>query len=521
MPAMVATSQAAAVDAGVAVLAGGGNAVDAAIAAAAALAVTEPCANGIGGDCFALVFDAPTRAITALNGSGRAPAALSVDRLARDGFGPGGARLPADHAHNVTVPGAVQGWFDLAARHGSWPVAELLIPAIQLARGGFAVGPITAAGWHRGADQLAKSPHRRELLIEDRAPAAGERFTNPTLADALEQIAAGGPAAFYRGAIADAIVSAVTEAGGCLTAADLAAHRSTWDAPIETGYRGLRVVECPPNGQGIAALIALNILSELPPTPAGTFARAHALIEAMRRAFADALRHVADPASTAVPVDALLSRERARAHAASIDPGHATAIVRPPPIAAGGTVYLTTVDARGSACSFIQSNYHGFGTGLVVGGAGFSLQNRGDNFSHEPDHPNAVAPGKRPYHTIMPALALHDDGSLYASFGVMGGFMQPQGQVQVLLAMVDDGDDPQAALDRARLHVDPVSGDVVLERGNPPGLAEKLVDAGHRVTTATTEQTGLFGRGQIIRCGVDGLEGGSDRRADGKVGRVD
>jgi len=507
---MVATSQPLAVQAGVDVLSAGGNAADAAVAAAAVLAVTEPCSNGVGGDCFALYYDAATATVSALNGSGRAPAALSLDRV---------SALPAYHANTVTVPGAVAGWCDVIARLGTRPLDELLAPAIGLARNGFAVAPITAFFWAAGARrQLAEAANAGELLIDGRAPEAGERFANPNVAATLQRVASDGAAGFYCGATAAAIVDVIAAGGGVMTADDLAAHESSWVEPISTEYAGHIIYECPPNGQGLVALLALNILRELgdvgaPLSPQ----RLHLTIEALRLAFADGQRYIADPDAVAVPSEALLDHVYARRRAGLVDPAHARAdVVAGSPLASSDTVYLTVIDSADNACSFIQSNYMGFGTGIVPRGCGFSMQNRGHNFSLDPAHPNALAPGKRPYHTIIPAMATRADGTLYASFGVMGGFMQPQGHTQVVLALVDDGVDPQTALDRPRLCIQPGGGPVALEQGTPADTQRALQQMGHRITEVGGPARALFGRGQIIVRQRDGvLCGGSDPRADG------
>jgi len=402
---IVATSQPLATAAGLEILAKGGNAADAAVAAGAALNVTEPTCTGIGGDMFALYYSADTRQVTALNGSGRAPAALTLDRLKKDGFS---LELPPYHAHTVTVPGACAGWFDLSERHGSLAMAEILAPAIRLARDGFPVAPITANSWKRGAQrQLNSAPNGQELTIDGRAPRAGEIFRNPHLARTFEIVAGGGKSAFYQGEIAKAIVNVIQQAGGCMSMEDLASHTSTWEEPISVTYRGLRVYECPPNGQGITALIALNILEgfELSVLGSHSTERLHLMIEALRLAFADSRWYVADPAFSDVPVKDLLSKEYAKErrslidrNRATIDPKHGT------PVNSSGTVYLSVVDKFGNACSFINSNYWGFGTGIVPKGFGFTLQNRGHNFSLEPHHPNRLEPRKRPYHTIIPAM---------------------------------------------------------------------------------------------------------------------
>ncbi len=536
---MVAASQPLAVAAGLEILAAGGNAADAAIATAAALNVTEPTSTGIGGDCFALYYEAATGQVTALNGSGRAPAALTLERLQREGFGVGaddGAHarahgraplhvpLPPYHPYTITVPGACAGWCDLIARYGSLPLPRILAPAIRLAEEGFPVAPITAYHWARGVErQLAAAPGGRELTIDGRAPRPGEIFRNPGLARTLRVVAEGGKAAFYQGPIAEAIAAAVQAAGGCMTVEDLAAHTSTWDEPINTTYRGLRIWECPPNGQGLAALLALNILEgfDLAGCDPLSPARLHLAIEAMRLAFADARWYIADPQFTDVPIHQLLSKTYATDRRQLINPARATLDQRRgTPVAGSDTVYFCVVDGAGNACSFINSNYMGFGTGIVPAGWGFTLQNRGHNFSLDPAHPNALAPGKRPYHTIIPGMITRQaDGSLYASFGVMGGFMQPQGHVQVVMALADDGLDPQAVLDRPRFCIGDgtAGGRVSLEDGIPAATVAALAEMGHPVDVVTGHGRALFGRGQIIRrdpeTGV--LCGGSDPRADG------
>ncbi len=517
---MVASSQVAASEAGASILRAGGNAADAAIAVAAALNVTEPTSTGLGGDCFALYHDAATRQVTALNGSGRAPARLSLEHLRAQGI----AELPPFHAHTVTVPGACAGWCDLIEKHGSLPMADILAPAIRLAEEGAPIGDITAHFWARGVERQGKATNFGEMTIDGRAPRAGERFRNPGLARTLRAVASGGKDAFYRGEIAAAIVRVLQQNGGVMSADDLSSHVSTWDQPISTVYRGIRVWECPPNGQGITALLGLNILEGFDlagQDPLGP-ERFHLMVEAMRLAFADTRWYVADPATSKVPVAELLSADYAAKRRALIDPARATADVeRGSPVAGSDTVYFCVVDGRGNACSFINSNYMGFGTGMVPKGWGFTLQNRGHNFSLDPSHPNALAPRKRPYHTIIPGMMTRADGSLYAPFGVMGGFMQPQGHVQVVVDMLDDGLEPQAAVDRPRFCIDPVDGPgkVHLETGVPATTAEALKARGHGIVAGVSGyERALFGRGQIIRHDAGGvLAAGSDPRADGKA----
>ncbi len=523
---IVAASQPLAAAAGLEMLSRGGSAADAAVACAAALNVTEPGSTGLGGDCFSLYYQASTRQVSALNGSGRAPASLTLARLAKEGLiqpGPG-AELPPYHAYTITVPGACAGWCDLLERFGRLPLETILAPAIRLAEEGFPVAPLTSYSWrHAAAGQLGRAPGGRELTIAGRGPRPGEIFRNPGLGRTLRKIAGGGKDAFYQGEIAEAIATVVGAAGGCLDEADLAAHTSTWEQPIRVNYRGIHVWECPPNGQGLAALLGLNILEgfDLASLPALSTGRLHLEIEAMRLAFADARGCVADPAFNPAPLDYLLSKEYAARRRRQIDPLKAAQdFTCGVPISGSDTVYLSVVDSEGNACSFINSNYMGFGTGIVPPGLGFSLQNRGHNFSLDPSHPNALAPGKRPYHTIIPGMATRAaDETLYACLGVMGGFMQPQGHLQVAIALVDDELDPQAALDRPRFCITTgtPSGGVALEQGIPAQFLADLEDMGHPVFSVSGFERSTFGRGQIIlREAESGVFwAGSDPRADG------
>jgi gamma-glutamyltranspeptidase/glutathione hydrolase len=532
---MVATSQPLATAAGLEILAKGGNAADAAVAAGAALNVTEPTSTGIGGDMFALYFSVDTKRVTALNGSGAAPSALTLDRLKNEGL----STLTPFHAHTVTVPGACAGWFDLIAKHGSLSMSEILAPAIRLAEEGFPVAPITAYSWQRGAQrQLASALNGHELTINGRGPNAGEIFRNANLARTFKTIAEGGASAFYQGHIAESIVGVIKEAGGCMSLDDLASHVSTWEEPISVDYRGYRVYECPPNGQGITALIALNILEgfDLASLKSLSVEKLHLQIEAMRLAFADSRWYVADPKFFNVPMKELLSKEYAAERRKLIDPKRATLDPKHgSPVNSSSTVYMSVVDKFGNACSFINSNYWGFGSGIVPKGWGFTLQNRGYNFVLDPNHPNCLAPRKRPYHTIIPAMVTraeqnagrvaegvsrpNESESLYASYGVMGGFMQPQGHVQVLSALVDDGMDPQSALDQVRfcIDVEEEGGEIALEEGMSEESIAGLQKLGHPTYLVSGYERALFGRGQVIvrdaESGV--LCGGSDPRADG------
>ena len=527
---MVGASQPLAAQAGLQVLARGGNAADAAVAVAAVLAVTEPCSTGLGGDAFVLWFDAATRTVHAINGSGRAPAALTLD-MAQQVAG-GKPELPTFHAHTITVPGACDAWCSLHADFGSGALtlADLLADAIEHADRGFGVAPLTAYFWGRGAkSQLINSPGGAELMmIDGRGPRAGERFRNPGMARTLRSMSDGGRDAFYRGEIAAAIAAAVQQHGGVLTTDDLAAHTTTRHESISATLDGLRLHECPPNGQGLTALLAVNIVSALGERRGepGSVQRWHVVIEALRLAFADARAHIADPDVVPVPVERLLSADHAAEQAARIRNDRAVADPQlGQPERGSETVYFSVVDEAGNACSMVNSNYMGFGTGIVPPGLGFSLQNRGHNFSLDPAHPTVLAPGKRPYHTIIPAMLTRDgsnDGSneLVASYGVMGGFMQPQGHLQVLLNLLD-GHSPQDALDAPRicLRAESPGGRVALEDGIPDVVIAGLLHRGHNVHRVSGQARSLFGRGQIIRRDAQTgmLAGGSDPRADGQI----
>ncbi len=516
---MVASSQPLASAAGVRILSQGGNAADAAVAVAAALNVTEPASTGLGGDMFALFYDAATRQVSALNGSGRLPAALTLQRIRNEGMG---TEMPPYHPYTVTVPGACAGWCDLIERHGTLPLAAILEPAMRLAESGFPVAPITSHFWQIGANhQLKTALNGQELTIAGRGPNPGETFRNPGLARALRVIAEGGKKAFYEGAIAESIVDVLKKSGGCMAPTDLAGHESTWEESASVTHGGLRIHECPPNGQGITALMALNLLEgfDMSGLPMLSAKRLHLQIEALRLAFADSRWFVSDPAFGNIPLEELLSKEYAAGRRKLINMHTATLDQElGQPFTSSDTVYFCVVDRWGNACSFINSNYMGFGTGIVPEGWGFSLQNRGHNFSLEAGHPNALEPGKRPYHTIIPALITREaDGSLMGAFGVMGGFMQPQGHVQIFMALAH-GLNPQAALDLPRFCIqdgNPTEA-VALEDGIPMKIMARLAEMGHQIKPVTGWGRALFGRGQIILREPDGtLIGGSDPRSDG------
>jgi gamma-glutamyltranspeptidase/glutathione hydrolase len=508
-----ATSHPLAAQAGEELLRAGGTAVDAAVGMAAALTVVEPTSNGLGSDAFALVW-AEGR-LHGLNGSGRSPAALTLESL-RDA---GHDAMPTRGWWSVTVPGAPAAWADLHARFGKLPFERVLEPAILLAEEGHPVAPVVAAGWDRGGRVFGalEEPEfrawRETFLPRGRAPRVGERVRLADHARTLRALAASRCRDFYEGDLARAIDAFARETGGLLRAGDLAAHRSDWAEPLSVRYRDVEVWELPPNGQGIVALAALGILDGLPAgsawdDPAGV----HASIEAIKLAFADAQRHVADPACMEVDSAELLDAaylERRRSELGSRAETRVTGLPQ-----RGGTVFLVAADGDGMMVSFIQSNYMGFGSGVVVPGTGIALQNRGAGFTTEAGHPNVVAAGKRPFHTIIPGF-LTRDGAPWGPFGVMGGHMQPQGHLQVVRALVDFGLGPQAALDLPRwrwtrdLAVD-------MECGWSRETVSALRTRGHVLEPAS--DVGPFGRGQIILRGADGvLAAGSDRRADGQA----
>jgi gamma-glutamyltranspeptidase / glutathione hydrolase len=496
--AMVAGAQPLAVQAGVEILKRGGTAVDAALAVNGCLAVMEPTACGPGGDLFALVWDPRTRRLHGLNASGRAPLTLSIDRLPsfRDGL------IPLHSPYAWTVPGCVDGWCELQRRFGRLSMREILSAAIGYAREGFPVSPVIAGEWDHGVSLYRDKPGFAEVFLpQGRAPRAGEPFQNPTLARTLELVAADGARAFYRGPVTDALLRFSAQHGGFFSRDDFEKHASTWDEPISTDYRGLRVWEMPPNGQGLATLQMLNVLEHFDLRKLGRDSPDfwHVLIEAKKLAFADRARYYADPAFAKVPVEELLSKDYARRGAGRIDMARAmTSEPEAIGLARGETTCLSTADADGMMVSLIQSHYTGFGSGYVVPSLGFGLQSRGAQFSLDPRHPNALAPGKRPFHTIIPGFITREDGP-YLAFAVMGADMQPQGQVQVVVNLVDVGLDLQEAGDAPRFHhsgsseptgtVMKEGGVLHLEAGVPPEVVAELRRRGHRIEPAA----GVYG----------------------------
>jgi len=502
---VVCTSQPLAAQAGLRMLADGGNAVDAAIATAITLTVVEPVSNGIGSDAFAIVWDGER--LHGLNASGRSPAAWTPEYF-------DGNAVPMHGWNSVTVPGAVSAWAELHATFGKLPFERLFAPAIAYARDGFLVSPVIAAQWAAQIPLFAEQPGFAEAFMPaGRAPRPGELFRLPNQAVTLERIATTRGEDFYRGNLATAMEAHSLANGGAMLAGDLAAHRADWVGTISTNYRGYTVHEIPPNGQGIVALIALGILKhvDMPSLQADSADSVHVQIEAIKLAFADAEAYVADPDHMALQPERLLDSDYLRQRAALIDPRRAKPAFAGTP--SGGTVYLTAADSDGVMVSMIQSNYMGFGSGVVVPGTGISLQNRGSGFSAEAGHPNRVGPGKRPYHTIIPGFVTKD-GAPVMSFGVMGGTMQPQGQVQVLVRLADHGQNPQAACDGPRFRW--VQGmQVSCEKGFPPATLDELARRGHDLITV--EDYNQFGSCQAIW----GLDGGylavSDPRRDGQA----
>ena len=508
---VVATSQPLAAQAGLRMLQLGGNAVDAAIAAAAVLTVVEPTGNGLGSDAFALVWDG--QRLHGLNASGRSPAALTPERFS------GLDAVPYGGWDSVTVPGAVSGWVALHERFGSLPLTTLLSDAIRYAEEGFAVTPIIARGWALSQRRFGtRADWSAAFAPAGRTPAAGETWRFGAQARSLSAIAETRGEAFYRGALADAMVAHARSEDGLLTHEDLASHRADWVEPIGTGYRGVELHEIPPNGQGLAALLALGILRHRPDLhdhPLDSPAWLHLQIEAMKLALADAYRWVADVEHMReVTVDDLLDDDYLAGRARLIDatraadPGHGTPT-------RGGTVYLTSADASGRMVSYIQSNYAGFGSGVVVPDTGISLQNRGAGFVLTPGHPNRVAGGKRPFHTIIPAF-LTEGGAARCSFGVMGGPMQAQGHLQMTLRLVDHGQNPQAASDAPRWRVGE-GRTLSLEAGTPPATVQALADLGHAVSLTPPEQSFGFGGAQLVWRDGEHYVAASDHRKDGQA----
>ncbi len=503
---VVSTSQPLAAQAGLRMLLEGGNAMDAALAAGIALTVVEPISNGIGSDLFAIVWDGAE--VHGLNASGRSPAAWTPDYFA------GRSAMPTRGWDTVTVPGAVSAWAELSERFGQLPFEKLFEPAIDYAFNGYIVSPFVAQRWDLQVPELRGQPgFAQAFLPGGRAPRAGERFVLRDAAATLESIAETRAESFYRGPIAAKIEAHAAACGGAMATADLAAHANERVATIAQNYRGYTVHESPPNTHGIVCLMALEILShfDLASLPVDSADSVHLQIEAVKLAFADARRYVADPnAMTEVGASQLLDRDYLGARARLIDLKRAQDFGHGSP-PRGGTVYLTAADASGMMVSMIQSNYMGFGSGVVVPGTGVSLQNRGAGFVLQPGHPNCVAPHKRPYHTIIPGFVTRD-GMPVMSFGLMGGTMQPQGHTQLMVRMIDYGQSPQAAIDGPRFRI--MTGlEVNLERAFPAATTAELARRGHRVVELA-ENYMDFGCAQIAFKVDGGYVAAADARRD-------
>ena len=502
----VATSQPLATQAGIDMLRRGGNAVDAAIATAITLTVVEPTMNGVGSDAFAIVWDGHD--LTGINGSGKSPAAWTPNRFK-------GPNMPTQGWDSVTVPGAVSTWVALSQKFGKLPFADLFEPAIRYARDGFQVGTKTASIWSWSVDSFAQfNGFQEHFAPHGRSPNPGEIFERPDLVETLTDIAYTKGESLYRGRLADAIVAQSQREGGVMTLDDLANHSVLWADPIAQPYRDVVLHEIPPNGQGLAAQIALSILEHLDvqSIEPGSVNWIHYQVEAMKIAIRAAFDHFADPEVMTTPPSELLEPGSIARAAKSISNNSAS---RYPPVAlpvSEDTVYLTTADADGAMVSMIQSNYRGFGSGIVIDGTGISMQNRGSGFVLTPGHPNIVAGSKRPFHTIIPGFVSRSDGGPAMAFGVMGGHMQHQGHVQMVTRVFDHGENPQAASDAPRWHVSP-DYRLALETGTSPKTIKALEERGHDAVLVTDE--GLFGGAQLICCLEDGYCAASDHRKEG------
>jgi gamma-glutamyltranspeptidase/glutathione hydrolase len=513
---VVATSQTLASQAGAQILARGGNAVDAAIAANAVLGVVEPESNGMGGDLFAIFRDAKTGKLSAINASGWAPQALTIDTLRKLGH----TTMPQEGIHSVTVPGAVDGWARLHQRFGKLPWRDLFQPAIYYAENGYPVTELISAAWNLEQPKLAKDENARKvLLINGAAPAVGDLFRNPQLAVALRLVAQDGPAAFYRGPIAKAILRTSDRLKGTLAAADLAEFQSEWVEPISTDYHGWKVYELPPQGQGIAAIEMLNLFSLFPLSTYDSrgVSELHIQMEAQKLAYADLRRYVADPRFSRPPVAGMISMDYARERAKLIHQDRARCDVQPgnPPNIGGDTIYLSAVDRDGNIVSLIQSLYLNFGSAVVVDDYGFPLQNRGGLFDLDPAHPNALAPHKRPFHTIIPAFM--EKGDVHIGFGIMGGLNQAQAHAQFVSNVVDHGMNIQLALEAPRFTKRTWGGcDFQIENRIPADIRNALTARGHELQVLG-DFANLTGGGQAVLHDAKKQVnyGASDPRKDG------
>ncbi|HET9321343.1 MAG TPA: gamma-glutamyltransferase, partial [Bryobacteraceae bacterium] len=513
---IVATSQTLASQAGAQILARGGSAMDAAIAANAVLGVVEPMSDGIGGDLFAIYWDAKTGKLTGINASGWAPKALSIEYLKAKGI----TSMPQNGIQSVTVPGCVDGWEKLHGKFGKLPWRDLFQPAVYYAENGFPVTELIAGGWGRARATLeADENGRRIFLPQGRAPAVGEIFHNPELGRALELIAEGGAAAFYRGPIAKAILRTSDKQGGTMAAADLSEFASEWVEPISTDYRGWKVYELPPNGQGMATLEMLNLMERFPLASYGALSADafHIRMEAQKLAYADLHRYLADPRFAKVPVEGIISKKYAAERAGLIDMKRAQCDAEPgdPKQYAGDTIYLSAVDREGNIASLIQSVYLSFGSGVAVEGYGFHLQDRGGLFEMDAAHPNALAGRKRPFHTIIPAFM--EKGPVHIGFGIMGGLNQAQAHAQFVSYVVDHEMNIQAGLEAPRFTKLNFGGcDVMIEARVPADVRTELGDRGHRLDLQGDFSSWMGGGQVVVHDSATGVNyGASSPRKDG------
>ncbi|MGH9323029.1 MAG: gamma-glutamyltransferase [Vicinamibacteria bacterium] len=518
---IVAASQPLAARAGVQVLERGGNAIDAAIAANATIGLMEPTGNGIGGDLFAIVYWAKTGEVLGLNSSGWAPQGLTVELLATKGI----ESMPPRGIYSVTVPGVVAGWDALRSRLGNLPFSDILAPAIFYAENGFPLSEVIARGWARSQEMLASHPNsKKTFLIDGRPPRAGEVFRNPDLAASLRRVAESGRDGYYKGKTAEAILAISAETGGVFTASDLEEFEPEWVTPIQTSYRGWKVYEIGPNTQGIAALMMLNLMEPHPMSEYGFHSAdaLHVMIEAKKLAYADMLHYVGDPRFSPVPVSQMLDKAHAAERAKRIDAAKAQCAVTPSEFRSitdaegGDTIYMSVIDKDGNIVSLIQSNYSGFGSGLVPPGAGFMLHNRGALFTMEPDRPNTLQPRKRPLHTIIPAF-MEKDG-VRIGFGIMGGWNQAQAHVQFVANIADFGMNIQEALEAGRFTKGTFDGcDLDMEALVPETVRADLTKRGHVIEVAPP-RSGGFGFGQAVMSNPEGVHfGASEPRHDGEA----
>lgn len=539
---IVSSSQPLACQAGLEILRKGGNAADAAVATAAALNVTEPCSCGIGGDCFVLFYNNKTKKVLSLNGSGRSPKNLTYEKVCEMGIK--GKHIPPNNLNSVTVPGAVAAFIDTIKLFGSGNISleDILNPAIRLAEEGYPVSEITANNWAKSETLLKEaSDNGNDMLRNGKAPKSGEIMKMPYLAQTFRQIINKGRDGFYKGRIAESIVNLIQSKGGLMTLDDLSSHESTPVEPINISYnlKNVTIWECPPNGQGLIALIAIGIIEQLQKQNKipllekfqhNSAEYLHILIESLRLAFADGSYFISDPNFQNIPIEQLLSEDYLSKRAEQLNINSVNQNLKHgKPVNSSDTVYFAVTDQEGNACSFIFSNYSGFGTGAIPKDCGFTLQNRGSNFILDENHPNCIEGGKRPYHTIIPSMITDENGDLLAAYGVMGGFMQPQGHLQVLMNMLHFSMNVQEALNAPRFYIGPnvpngqdenIPSEVFLEDGISEEVLDKLKSFGHHITLVKGPDRAMFGRGQIIiRVPNDDERliwaAGSDPRADG------